>query len=377
MTATMRDGSNRPLRTVWIVGAGFSRSLGGPLLPDILRQELLRDLEAKYPSARFGDLALSCFRAQALFNYGKHIEGAWDDAEEFLDFVDSTEAGSPSEQALMRMATTTFRLDAAHNKVETGSGLIFESADGARSGVIRAVASACSWFVRSRDTRPERWAPYEAWIASLEPDFDTVVTFNYDHVIEVADDGRVAVALPSADPAPGVQLLKLHGSVTWLRNGASCRIADLDEVLASPRDSLAIGTPGRTKRIMKDALFEPLWSRAEVALRSAEVVVFLGYRFPQTDGDARRRVLEAIRSNSCQRLRLQVILGSNAQSPDAIRVQRLLELTGRGLREIFLSKVATPYGPPRPQTLEIFAEPLFVEDFLALYARNGPLSRWG
>src|SRR5262245_27618184 len=101
----MRDTQRQPLRTVWILVAGFSRWLGGPLLRDRFRQEHFADLKARYP-ATYGDLAEHCWKTQVLFNHGKSVENQWFDAEQFIDFVDSTAPGSPTEQLLMRMTTS-------------------------------------------------------------------------------------------------------------------------------------------------------------------------------------------------------------------------------------------------------------------------------
>src|SRR5580765_2441231 len=102
----MRGANGRPLRTAWVLGAGFSRSLGGPLLPDLLRQSHASDLEARYPRIEFGDLADACRRAQTVYNWGKRIDGLWLDAEEFLEFVDRAEGDQSAARALFRLNGT-------------------------------------------------------------------------------------------------------------------------------------------------------------------------------------------------------------------------------------------------------------------------------
>lgn len=51
----------------------------------------------------------------------------------------------------------------------------------------------------------ERWSPYRAWIKSLIPGVDTVITFNYDCVIEMAAAGcseerKLCMAMPGEKP---------------------------------------------------------------------------------------------------------------------------------------------------------------------------------
>jgi hypothetical protein len=81
--------------TVWILGAGFSKSLGGPLLVDLFRQQARGDLEKVLGRP----LATEVTWVQALFNYGKDIEHLWGDAEEFLAYTEAAHGTvSPNAQ---------------------------------------------------------------------------------------------------------------------------------------------------------------------------------------------------------------------------------------------------------------------------------------
>ena len=88
-------------RVVWIIGAGFSRPLGGPLLTDLFSWKSERDLEARYPKDRFPRLHGHVPQtARWLFHYGTRFdqgkpryyiadgEALWQDAEGFLDYLD-------------------------------------------------------------------------------------------------------------------------------------------------------------------------------------------------------------------------------------------------------------------------------------------------
>jgi hypothetical protein len=68
-------------RTVWILGSGFSRSLGGPLLNELISLGGLRNVMASYPMA--DDLE----DVQRMYNDGI-AGGLWVDAEAFLDRLD-------------------------------------------------------------------------------------------------------------------------------------------------------------------------------------------------------------------------------------------------------------------------------------------------
>lgn len=375
----MRDRKGNPLRTVWILGAGFSRSLGGPLLPDLFRQEDRLDLTARYPQGQYGDLQEVCWKTQGLFNWGKAVERQWADAEQFIDFVDCAKANSPESALLLRMSSKATVPHEIRGLLATNiESVRFDDLDAIKSAAVRALAAECSWFWRHANDQTERWAPYRLWLSSLDGSYDRVVSFNYDGVLEkLARQGEHAIVIPNEARSTGdnrVRILKLHGSVTWLRDGRGCRTVDVGEVLGAPRGLLALGTPGQTKRTMKDELFEPLWREAEAAIRSAEAIVFLGYRFPETDGDARRRVLGAITANSSHRLRVRVVLGPNIQHPDAVRVHRLIGVCASQNR-IPLSALLDPDIPANRPVFDLTTEPLLAEDYLALYESDGPLSR--
>src|SRR4051794_22739033 len=75
--------------TVWILGAGFSKSLGGPLLVDLFRQQPYEDLVHILGEKRAAQVSWT----QALYNFG--VKRLWDDAEEFLAYVEAA-AGNPA-----------------------------------------------------------------------------------------------------------------------------------------------------------------------------------------------------------------------------------------------------------------------------------------
>jgi len=118
------------------------------------------------------------------------------------------------------------------------------------------MAAECCAFLKTADPTSERWEPYRDWLATLTAD-DTVVTFNYDRVIEtlvahVKDEylrNKYQVLLPNESLANDcIHVLKLHGSVDWQRsNGTYWKSHDTSAIKAS-LDSIAIATPGSHKR---------------------------------------------------------------------------------------------------------------------------------
>lgn len=96
------------VNTVWILGAGFSRSLGGPLLVDLFRPRAWGDDADYFPDSRYPDLANCLHQARLVFNQGRE-DGLWVDAEQFLAYVDEAFASgeSPQKGVLGRLLTRT------------------------------------------------------------------------------------------------------------------------------------------------------------------------------------------------------------------------------------------------------------------------------
>ena len=179
----------------------------------------------------------------------------------------------------------------------------------------------------------------------------TCVTFNYDDLLDAAlSHVRQArhPSTPAWNPNGGygffcrpawsisgntltmsmgrmpLQLLKLHGSVNWrIKLGYSSPLSadalvhsekwitkggvpdpDAEELERHMEPSPFLVPPILTKdALIKEPILRLIWSRAFQALRSAELVVFVGYSFPVTDIAARFLFTEAIRSNT----RLRVV----------------------------------------------------------------------
>ncbi|MGA7743803.1 MAG: hypothetical protein WBP56_02570 [Polyangia bacterium] len=69
--------------TVWVLGAGFSRSLGGPLLTELFGPVPEADDLAYFPQATYGNLARDLAITRKVFQLGLK-QKCWADAEDFL-----------------------------------------------------------------------------------------------------------------------------------------------------------------------------------------------------------------------------------------------------------------------------------------------------
>jgi hypothetical protein len=159
---------------VWILGAGFSRSLGGPMLLDLLAPPTSNAVFALYGKTVATEEA-NRIRETYLDRGPAASPGMrfWSDPEAFLDELDAA-AYRPNGPA-------SRRLGGAFGYSDPGDFKEFcvQMRDEAR----RLVAAACCAFLKDADTTEERWQPYLSWAKALKPS-DSVLTFNYDRVLE-------------------------------------------------------------------------------------------------------------------------------------------------------------------------------------------------
>jgi hypothetical protein len=122
---------------------------------------------------------------------------------------------------------------------------------------------------------------------------------------------------------------------------------------------MVIASPGPTKKTIRDALND-IWNAAKTSIAAADVVVFVGYRFPPSDSEARRFLVDALMANASRPLTLRTVLGANRSNADTVRLEAILEyamaarLRHHGTRGVTVR-----------HTLRV--HPLGAEDFLDLF----------
>jgi hypothetical protein len=264
----------------------------------------------------------------------------------------------------------------------------FESVQALLRAAQRLLAAECCGFMQEADPSLERWEPYVTWASRLT-ELDTVVTFNYDLVVETAASSEQARDLGGkgitvvtfgemrdnpdfASAAKMPILLKLHGSVDW-RHVADRpimpfeRTGEREFAINQGLDvPLSIATPGPTKGTLATTHLKPLWDLAKKRLSEADQILFIGYRFPPSDSQARSELLGAIASNpplvgpspsqaKPRPLGMHVVLGDSDAA--ASRLTALLRFAGDKS-----GRVAEGRGVP----YAITRHPLFAEDFLSV-----------
>jgi hypothetical protein len=182
----------------------------------------------------------------------------------------------------------------------------------ARGRKLRAYSKIQSTFRRAlgalleATTEQFGCAYHEQLVNMLQPG-DAILTFNYDTTIDRAlrerggnrwdpTQGYAVPVVSGADewgsaktpgqpPKQPIRLLKLHGSLHWQRgpDGGGIKLTtppyDADQFLIVP--------PAWNKPIADDPTFSRIWKEARLALRSASMLVVVGYSVPATDMLAR------------------------------------------------------------------------------------------
>ncbi len=380
-------------RIVWILGAGFSRSLGGPLLGNLLTPEAAELIQLAYGGHApelFGDYPDAVRR---LYWYGFRRDGRglvhwtesgaenlWQDAEQYLDYLDT--AAQFDCPARARVLGLLLRVaESLPNECETLKKLTTLGR--------RLLAAECCAFMEGVANLSEQWAPYRRWLQKglFEWGKDTVITFNYDLVPEMVAhaldrrDWFQYKALSDVD-APLLRndkislLLKLHGSVNWTiehdNSGNPTGVntdSGIHAALECPAHKLAIAGPGPGKQALSKGVFKPYWDLALGAIKEADAIVFVGYRFPPTDAEARERLLDAIRDNQNQYVAIHTVLGPNIQSDDSRRLFGLIRhaLIGGGRRRCPAGQ-EPQYQPQKSYNIE--QQPMWAEDFFSIVRRE-------
>jgi hypothetical protein len=363
-------------RRVWILGAGFSQPLGGPLLAELFRLEPHGSCHSAFPANEFPGLGDTLYNLQTCYHWGRTEAGHWEDAEQFLAYVDDAYVGKDG----IKRANLGEVLQRAQRLMDGGGRLpLPDQAQAFLSGNLhlaarRALAAQCSRFLLNRQPASEEtWLAFREWAESLDPSVDAIISFNYDRVLEMLDpkETRFHVLMPSEVlDSTRVPVYKLHGSVDWVVDGQKLQRRKPNDTLKSLDPQIAIAPPGRSKSQFVAEHLEPLWTQVEGLLSHAGVVLIVGYGFPKTDSIAKSRILKALsRSNQCPEWTrdIHVILGPEVTNSSSQRVCALLQACTGG-RGLIIVPASDPVGgspfPLHGHLLRIKQHPLWSQDFL-------------
>ena len=369
--------------TVWVLGAGFSKALGGPLLADLFRPRSVEDDLVAFPKDQYPYLAWDLCLSRLFCEIGKS-EGRWADAEGLLAYVDSAHRDADDrKKKILRLMFNRMKTQIP-GKTLTDVDFKFARARFLATPVAirRALAAECSAFMDETHDNDEIWQPYRAWSRTLDPLRDTVISFNYDLVLDRLSSDRhskIRVLMPNECieahdrwevPPAVVPVLKLHGSVDWVENGEEMvERSNVREILMKEEGIPFVAAPGRSKQEAVESL-DPLWRVAKSRLGSADTLVIIGYGFPPSDTRARMAIQNAFgggAGTTSDIRRIEVVLGPDTSRPEARRVHSLLEAMDHHRRPVSTYEEA---DADRPNKLYFKVRPLWAHDFIFDYQRR-------
>jgi hypothetical protein len=305
MSEKLRD------KRVWILGAGFSRHAGGPLLSDLFSEgsdELFPSVDDEW-GPKLRDVG-TIYRNHS----GKEGLKLWSDPEQFMERLDNYLFANGTLVNILKD-----RKIRALKELQLLTKIRF----------CAEVQKPLTGF----DPESDRGSPYIHWMKNLEAR-DVLITFNYDLLIEKA--AREAERclnkvgpnwsddeLPKSPEWP--MLLKLHGSVDWFQreDGTIGRCDTGDDYMNFPISNRVplIGTPGNAKGQMKK-MMDDSWRRAAESINFARSIHIVGYRFPQSDSNSVLALAKQMVREDCD---VNIVLGKGDGNPDVERIRNLLK----------------------------------------------------
>lgn len=189
--------------------------------------------------------------------------------------------------------------------------------------LIRRVIIHTTCDASSGHFKPRSSKSHKIILSTLERD-DTVITFNYDLLIEESFEGAelwspvtgyaqavhgitnewcskwLSTRGGARKSKSKVDLLKLHGSINWtLYNNSQIKLKDRPFVVRTRKgkivfEDVSILPPGWNKRVDKNP-YNALWNYARLDIEHCDSLVVIGYSLPDTDMLANALFTEIVR----------------------------------------------------------------------------------
>ncbi|MEQ1902706.1 MAG: SIR2 family protein [Pirellulaceae bacterium] len=349
----MNANSLEQKRSVWIVGAGFSRHAGGPLMPDLFSTMADEMLNFWNPTGTDSNWKSNQREREAINDTLKSLKRIAEGFRQLSKDENSMKSWENAEQFLERLdeySNTSNFENFGESRIERIKSKMNLKFDPYEIALVRICKEVNDYLV-IMDKRSERWSPYVHWAQSIRN--DVILSFNYDTLVERAfnfANREITVPKPTEDPKSGSpNLLKLHGSVNWGLDskGVFIEIDDFSGPVTFPlKHKPIIATPGASKG-RHVSQFPKLWEFAEASVKVADVVHIVGYRFPETDSSAVLRLINAMRSIKSGG-RINIVLGIDVERDEVKRLEKLINYN-----------VAD-------NSVEVAALPFFAQDYLTM-----------
>ena len=218
-----------------------------------------------------------------------------------------------------------------------GAGHPIEAYAKAQEQFTEAICTLFNTFVQTPCQHHER-------LAEMLRSEDTVVSFNYDTVMDAAlrdkaanrwaaaqgyvvdvDSGAADWQAPRTKGQPcrePIKLLKMHGSLNWCRDTPRSKHIALTRPPYQAKQ-VTIIPPMWNKPVTDDELFSAVWKQARIALEAARVLVVVGYSMPPTD--LYSQVWLRLGANAKKAAALRAVVVAD---PDPAAARRVLSVLG-------------------------------------------------
>jgi len=317
---------------VYVLGAGFSKDAGLPLLTTFLAS--MREARA---SGQLNNLENDAI--DALLEYRLHASLAAsrvpinpDNIEDLLSLILATPVS---------LTTNSQRNIARELPIAIGATLSYRQKIYFQKSPSRIVQTSTEaehvrWLTPAHSVGDiQRQVPsYDLYVALMCGSLyensqrkDTIITFNYDTLIEdaltrmkvpynygyssadLSDHGKRQTDLSeyltlSEDSTNTIPLLKLHGSINWAEGEPDSSTGLVPRLFYNSYDELIshgaapLIEPPTWRKGGKDIL-RTVWDRAVTALQTATRIIFIGYSAPATDPHFRFLMAAGLAENIC------------------------------------------------------------------------------
>lgn len=263
---------------VFVLGAGFSKFAGGPLISEFTNKKTFKWLGKRL---------------------NKKEKNRLDYLEEYID--DRVKAGYCKED-----------IESILNHVAVGKFLFMESQTGVKRGSYSAekIFQDLQWYIIKlikEKIKKEIPPEYEKFVKMIYENKATVISFNYDLVLESVFEklGYQYEYGPKKTKKSSILILKPHGSINWAYC-KKCQFFDLenylaDRILSNKEKCLQCKTKSLISLIIPPIMFKGtfyektdrggdliqwLWNLSNSALASADKIFFIGFAMRETDSYA-------------------------------------------------------------------------------------------
>lgn len=309
---------------VYILGAGFSAPAGMPVMSNFMtRMRDVRELSSDLPpeAARAIDLVLE--ERALLSGVRDKVKLDLDNVEDLFSLIDAKATGERGDTA--RRLTTSVRKAISATllfSVQQIEPVRMHIESGADERFVREMVNYNPNEGRNESGGRLESDPYRLFSALLlhrldaETDIhsgtDTVITFNYDLILENALKWRGVrpdYCLDTKDYSDGtrptieaLKVIKVHGSINWEDHGRfSVKVVDQPQELIERPNGRPLLIPPTWAKGSQTRLSRLLWSNAVDAIQKAHRIVIIGYSMPKTDLYFKYMLAAGLRENSSLR----------------------------------------------------------------------------